>query len=230
MNSIAGKRLLVFTAHPDDEAFVAGGTIHLNMVNGGSTFIVCATHGERGRSNLGDELNDYDIKTLRHRELNESARKFGIQKMCIGSFPDRELINKKRELADSWVRMIESFGPDLILGFGRNGYTGHLDHAIAGEVAHKLAGDFNIPYLAFSLPGGDRHFAFESCFQKKRAHGKYIEDCSHKDPDITIEIDPEIKYDAIKIYKSQLPGLDPYIIFSKEDAEHFLRYEYFSEY
>lgn len=227
---IIGKKLLVLTAHPDDEAFVAGGTVLLNNKSGGSTVLACATRGENGRATLGMEISEEEVKKIRSKELDQAARETNISRIYLFDFPDRDLAKHKEELLAEWSKVIEEVRPDIILGFGKDGYTGHVDHIVAGEAAHELAVEFKIPYYAFSLPGGDLHQKFESCFQNKRAHGSYSSECSHEEPDIQIEIDGEEKYRILKIYKSQFPGLDPFYVFPKEEAEHFLRWEYFKQY
>jgi len=47
-----GSKILVFTAHPDDESYLAAGTIYENTRRGGKTFLVCATGGELGSAHL----------------------------------------------------------------------------------------------------------------------------------------------------------------------------------
>ena len=45
---MAPARLLVVTAHPDDEVLHFGGLIHLTAQAGGQVTLVCATRGEVG--------------------------------------------------------------------------------------------------------------------------------------------------------------------------------------
>ena len=222
--------MIVFTAHPDDEAFTAGGTIYLNNHNVGETILICATRGEYGRASLGQEKSAEEIKQLRFEELEKAANELGIKEIHISDFPDRGLVKCKKELMEAWQPIVESVKPEVMLGFGKDGYTGHLDHIVVGSVASRLARGVEIPYYAFSLPGGKYHHSFENCLQKKRIYGSYVNKCSHRDPDIMVEVNSEIKYQILQIYKSQWPSLDPYNIFSREDAEHFLRYEYFVKY
>jgi len=55
-----GKRLLVVTAHPDDESFLASGTMLANANAGGNNFVFCATLGERGKSHLEQAVTEAD--------------------------------------------------------------------------------------------------------------------------------------------------------------------------
>ena len=55
--SVAG--LLFLLAHPDDETFIAGGTIAKYAAAGVEVGVICATRGERGKT--GDTCSREDL-------------------------------------------------------------------------------------------------------------------------------------------------------------------------
>lgn len=230
MDSILGRRILVLTAHPDDEAFAAGGTLYQNHLSGGITFLSCATKGERGRAYLTEELSDDELKKIRTDELDLAVKEMGINKVTVFDYPDRSLSNYKDEIISSWRPLVQEFKPEVVLGFGKDGYTGNIDHVVVGEIAHHLAEEADIPYYSFALPDGDKAKSFRESFDKKRKNGIYTDSHYNQESALIVEIDPDFKFNLLKIHATQFEGLNPFNIFSKEDAEHFLRFEYFSGY
>ncbi len=50
MKTFLGKKIFMITAHPEDESYVAAGTLHKNIEAGGGNALVCATPGPSGTS------------------------------------------------------------------------------------------------------------------------------------------------------------------------------------
>ena len=46
--NILGRKIVWLFAHPDDECYLAAGTIYENYRNGGENYLICATAGEQG--------------------------------------------------------------------------------------------------------------------------------------------------------------------------------------
>lgn len=225
-HSFLGKKILVLTAHPDDEAFTAGGTIHANTEAGGETVLACASLGGRGRAHLDRELTDDELKALRFDELHAASGCLGMHDVHVFDFPDGELAEHMDAIADAWRPLVAEVAPDAILGFGPDGYTGHADHIAMGTVARALAVEAGIPYYASALPGDERRILYLDCLQKKRALGSY-EAGQHGEPDVCVHVDRERKLEALRHHASQFGGLDPFKVFPPDLAEHFLTHEYF---
>ena len=68
-----GKKILVITAHPDDESFFAAGTIYKNQRLGGKTFLICGTAGEKGSGHLKKKLTEKQLAAMRKKELANSS-------------------------------------------------------------------------------------------------------------------------------------------------------------
>lgn len=225
---ILGRNLLVITAHPDDEAFTSGGTIHANAEAGGTTALACASLGGRGRAHLDRELTDAELKQLRFDELHRASGCLDVHEVHVLDFPDGEIASHAADIAAALRPIVAKVQPEAILGFGPDGYTGHADHIAMGEVARDLAREAGVPYWAFSLPGEGHRQAFQDCLQKKRAAGTYEDAVATCEPDICVPVSPERKLEALRHHASQFGGLDPYRVFPGELAEHFLSREYFT--
>lgn len=229
-HALIGKSILVLTAHPDDEAFTAGGTIHANTLAGGRTVLLCASLGGRGRAHLDRELTDEELKKVRFDELHKATGCLGMHDVHVFDFPDGEIAAYKADIRAQWEPLVRETKPDLILSFGADGYTGHADHIAIGEVARDLAEELGIPRFSFSLPTGDLEPAFRASLQKKQAHGTYADASADADRTcICVSVAPEQKMEALRHHASQFGGLDPYRVFPAEIAEHFLANEYFVE-
>ena len=74
----SGKKILVVTAHPDDETFGMGGTLAFYGQQGAEIHLVCATRGEAGEVPDGMLKEDQSIGELREGELRCAAEILGI--------------------------------------------------------------------------------------------------------------------------------------------------------
>lgn len=225
--NILGKKLLVISAHPDDEAFLAAGIIYANKEAGGTTHLYSATLGEKGSAYVAPKTTEEELKNLRKSELEEAGKYLGIQKIILDEFPDRDLEHHQDALEKRIVEVIKTEQPDYVLGFGKNGYTGHKDHIVIGIIGERVALRQNIPYLEFSHPPKNLFGDIGEFLIKKRAKGSYFDEIESIEPNIVIPVDGNVKLTALKIYQSQFPGLDPYKIFPEEIAKHLLENEYF---
>lgn len=225
--NILGKKILVVVAHPDDEAFLAGGTIYANTKASGTTTLYSATLGEQGKAYVNPDITENDIKVLRKAELEKAATFLGISKIILDELSDRNLEKDLYILSQKIYKVIKDEKPEVILGFGPDGYTGHKDHSIIGETTEKIAKELNLPYFAFSHPPESICKNFVEYLTQKRVNGSYFDNFEKVEPDVQIKVDPLIKMEVLKIYQSQFPGLDPYKIFPSDIAEHLLTQEYF---
>src|SRR6266436_2339840 len=110
------RRLLVVTAHPDDEAGGFGGTLLLSHERGIETYVICLTPGQAA-SNRGGAKSDEELSAMRRAEF---ARSCELLKVTRGDLTQR-------------VREIQ---PHVMATFGTEGaITGHPDHSMASLFA-----------------------------------------------------------------------------------------------
>lgn len=134
------KKLLVVTAHPDDEAFGPGGTIAFYAKQGVEVHVLCATRGEAGQTdqefrvqNSELRMNGKEIGMVRENELRTSAKILGVQQVDFLDFTDGTLCNALyHRLAENIQQKIQAFAPHVVLTFEPRGVSGHLDHIAVG--------------------------------------------------------------------------------------------------
>ena len=123
------KRMLVILAHPDDESFAAGGMLAKYAHQGVQVVLLCATRGEAGIQGIGPaEAGD-----IRERELKQAAKHLGIEVHFLG-YLDGELASMRQELlqvATCWLDLVQ---PQVVLTFGPDGVSGHVDHITISDV------------------------------------------------------------------------------------------------
>jgi LmbE family N-acetylglucosaminyl deacetylase len=229
IEDLKGKKILVVTAHPDDESALAGGTIRMLVDSGSEVHLLCATKGEKGTSHLGRPCEPQEIKQIRSQELEKARQLAGIAHVRIYEFPDGQL----GQYVDNLIRLIQDhidfFRPDYVLGFGQDGYTGHLDHIAAFKAAFGASFKSGIPYMAFSLPPSPLKEQYLEKLNGLQLNGTYSEVSNSLPPDLVVQVDPKLKLEIMRCHQSQWEGLNPEKTFGKDLSEHFLTHEYFSE-
>ena len=223
---ILGKKLLFIIAHPDDESFLASGTLCKNYEAGGESFVVCATLGEKGTSHLKEKVSKSQLQKIRKAELIAASHHLGVTELHTFAFPDAGLQALKRQLYKELLPIAKKIDPHFIISFGKDGISGHLDHVTIGEVAKNISKKLSKNFLAFSRPPKLQQNA-KHWFKKKRNKGVYLDDSEYDKPHIAIRINPKVKLKAIRFHKSQLDNNKPFSKIPKLAADEMLKAEYY---
>lgn len=137
-------RLLGIFAHPDDEAFCAGGTFAKYAAAGSEIMVVSATRGEAGQIRDAAVATRRTLGTTREAELDVACSHIGVRKALCLDYGDGKLQSLPLEiLVSQFVEIIRSFRPDIVITFGEDGAYGHPDHiavSYATTKACELAG------------------------------------------------------------------------------------------
>ncbi len=142
-------RLMVITAHPDDEAGGFGGALRLYADRGVETCVLCLTPGQAA-TNRGGAKSDQELAAMRRKEFAASCAILGVARGIVLDYPDGQLHRQDfyRVVSEVTLHMRE-FRPQVALTFGpEGGVTGHTDHAMAGLFAS----------VAFHWSGRDNRF------------------------------------------------------------------------
>jgi LmbE family N-acetylglucosaminyl deacetylase len=126
------RRMMVVTAHPDDEASSFGGSLRLYHDRGVETCIICLTPGQAA-THRGKARNDQGLADLRREEFNAACRILKVSRGIVLDYPDGQLhrLDLARVVADLVLR-IREFRPQVLLTFDpAGGATGHTDHTMA---------------------------------------------------------------------------------------------------
>ncbi len=220
------KRILVVTAHPDDEAFLAAGTIRQLVERGAEVRLVCMTQGERGRA--WTSLTGSALGQVREQELRTAAALMGVRQVEVLGFADGMLATAGALLTGILGLAFEKFSPELVITFGPDGYTGHSDHCVLHQAVLGVATQSSIPMAFFTHPPEPWRKEVREVLSRKRIHGVYQTSVTEPEIAHVVPVDREQKLLALRAHQTQFPGLDPYRLFSAPCAEHFLSYEYFT--
>lgn len=228
MKKILGERILFVTAHPDDESYLAAGTMLKNHETGGTSYVACATFGEKGKSHIKRKITSRQLKLMRKKELLAASKYLKVSALLMPGLPDAEMGTKSNQ--DAFFEKLLPFAakhrPAFIISFGQDGVSGHIDHISVGKVAKRVATKLNIPFLAFSAPP-ELQKSIEA-LRKRRKHGKYLKKLKHQPHDIKIKVDPIKKVKALRFHKSQFELEETFAEFSARAVKQILSREYFS--
>ncbi len=126
--------LLFLLAHPDDETFIAGGTIAKYAAAGVEIGVVCATRGERGKT--GDICSRDDLAVVREAELRDAAQILGIRHLEILPYEDQTLASAPPdEIRLAIVGAVRRQRPRIAVTFDPNGMNLHTDHIAISRFA-----------------------------------------------------------------------------------------------
>jgi len=222
-----GLRILMITGHPDDESYLASGMLYKNCQAGGKNFLICASLGERGTSKLRIPMKPAAVKKLRKHELLAVSRFLKISKCYDLNYPDGAV----RKYLKPWLKKSAEIAgkhkPDVIVGFGPDGISGHLDHCAAHLVAKQLAHKLKLPFYMFTVPPTIRK-DFAKWVKLRRATGKYTHNkLTYKKANCKVTIDPKVKLKALSFHKSQLDPNNPFHGYPAGVARELIKAEYF---
>jgi LmbE family N-acetylglucosaminyl deacetylase len=130
------RRMMVVTAHPDDEASSFGGSLRLYRERGVETCIICLTPGQAA-SYRGSARSDQELGELRREEFAAACKILKVSRGVVLDYPDGQLhrLDMQRVASDLTLR-IREFRPQILLTFDpAGGVTGHTDHTMTSVFA-----------------------------------------------------------------------------------------------
>ncbi len=230
-----GLSLLAVYAHPDDEAFVPGGTIAKYAHEGARITLVCATRGEAGMLGNPPISDRSSLGECRTEELTSSCKVLGIDRLCCWDFSDAKLSTyPHRDVEGRIVEIIRLVKPQVVITFGHEGITGHPDHA---AISHFATDAFFAAGQADKYPElkGDGLEVYQpiklyySVLPKRVAESLTYKLQGVDDKEISTTIDvsrfTHLKNDALFCHRTQLPDFKK---FSEQDLHKLGTTEYFS--
>ena len=126
------RRMMVVTAHPDDEASSFGGSLRLYHERGVETCVICLTPGQAA-THRGGARNDQELVALRRAEFAAACEILKVSRGVVLDYPDGQLhrLDLQRVVSDLTLH-IRDFRPQVLLTFDpAGGATGHTDHSMA---------------------------------------------------------------------------------------------------
>lgn len=135
--------ILIVVAHPDDDFYVAGTAAKYARM-GYRVQFVHVTSGDKG-SNIYPERpfpEGYDMTRYREACLKNALLSLGIERdPILLHFPDKYVKESQTQLYDALVEIVRDTNPSLVLTFGPDGMSGHVDHIATGRVTQQVVRD-----------------------------------------------------------------------------------------
>jgi LmbE family N-acetylglucosaminyl deacetylase len=161
-------KLLLVTAHPDDECFAFGGALALAADAGVETHVICFTDGQAA-SNRGQAHSPAELGAMRRAEFAASCEVLGVHHHELWDYQDGQL-----EFADfsaaagRLVAKIRDLKPHVVLTFGSDGAVNtHADHTLVSAFTcaafHWAASPKRFPHLG-PIHHADRLFILSTSY------------------------------------------------------------------
>lgn len=200
-------------AHPDDEAYLSGGLMALLRDAGSPVVCVTATHGEHGTTDP-DVWPPDRLAGQRTAELARCLQILGVEEhqwlgYADGGCPDVPAPEAVARLS----AVVEQVGPDTVLTFGPDGFTGHPDHQTVSAwttEAFRAAAPSG-SRLLYAAAGATRSSLWSGLDERL---GVYLPGYPITTPDrelaLDLELDPAVaarKVRALEAQETQTRGL-----------------------
>lgn len=128
--------ILAVFAHPDDETSV-GPMLARYAREGHAVYLVSVTSGQKGvRPDYGLAKGD-ELGAVREQELRCACRQLGIHEPFLLRFQDQGIASSAviEQVAARLRELIDLTRADVVVTWGPDGITGHIDHRVTGEIA-----------------------------------------------------------------------------------------------
>lgn len=215
------RTVLCVFAHPDDESFVAGGSIARFAAAGHRVVLVTCTGGEASTQVQAQRLTERSMRRVRTNELRRSCQILGITRMHILNYPDRNLNQiPMTRLVRRITFFLRKYDPDVVFTFAPDGATNHSDHKVVSRITTNAVRRWSKLGHEISV----HSFSFSNSFRRKVGLPtvKYER---FKRTDISKFVGKKLK--AMFQYHSQIITLNRIRNFSRTELSSLCRYEYF---
>jgi LmbE family N-acetylglucosaminyl deacetylase len=128
--------ILAVFAHPDDETSV-GPMLARYAREGHAVYLVSVTSGQKGvRPDYGLAAGD-ELAAVRERELRCACRQLGVHEPFLLRFQDQGIASPPvtEEVAARLRELVDQTRADVVVTWGPDGITGHIDHRVTGDIA-----------------------------------------------------------------------------------------------
>lgn len=108
---LTGKRVLVFSPHPDDETIGCGGTLALHARAGDPAKVIFLTNGAKG--DFSGRANREEYVDMRKKEAIKACRILGVKDVVFWGYEDRNLAGSK-EAIPRMIKVLQEQKPQLV--------------------------------------------------------------------------------------------------------------------
>lgn len=234
------KKLIAVFAHPDDETYMAGGTIAKYVKAGWRVDLLSATKGEVNSHSSEPEVKIEPLGVIHARELEEAAGYLGIRSITFLDYKDGKLNTlSPGEIEDKLMTIFRDERPDVVITFEPGGVTNDPDHAkvslattfafqkYADDRHEESPDDENPPKLYFACqPESSISYLQKIRSYPTEANGKPLKGIEDKKITTVIDISRSAssKVKALRAFASEQNEVESYLAI---DNNPFLKQEYF---
>jgi LmbE family N-acetylglucosaminyl deacetylase len=135
------RTLVVFHAHPDDEAIATGGSMAKAAADGHRVVLVVATKGEHGEVVDGYLDPGEELWERRVKETHAAADVLGVERVAFLGYVDSGMMGRPEndaagsfwqadveEAARRLAAILDEEHADVVTAYDENGVYGHPDH------------------------------------------------------------------------------------------------------
>lgn len=162
--SLVSKTVLVFSPHPDDAEYSAGGLLSNLILEDAQVLIVVVTDGSKGSFEIPREKLIYQ----RHIEAENGAKVLGAKPPIFLGYTDLELdLLPTGKLREQFIRLIRQYRPDVVVApDALTIHEPHPDHRAVALAALEAVNFSNLPllYPEQIVSGLQPHFVVEKYF------------------------------------------------------------------
>jgi len=136
IEDIKGKTILLFTPHPDDDAFCCAGTLALLARNGNNIRVVIYTNDDKG--SYDPDMTSERLARIRKAEEEEGNRIVGIPKenlIWLGHHDGMLEYVDNKGLVEQVTAILRRFRPDIVMTVDPG-----ADHVRWHKSDHRMAG------------------------------------------------------------------------------------------
>ncbi|MBK8547851.1 MAG: PIG-L family deacetylase [Saprospiraceae bacterium] len=131
-------RVVVFSAHPDDEAFGCGGTLFKHKSSGDEIFWIITTSVFHGQGYSEEWIES------RNEEIDSVKRMLNIKEVFLLNYPTMKLTDESLiEMIPKIGEIFKQIGPEVIYILNRS--DAHSDHFITFKAAMACTKSFRYP-------------------------------------------------------------------------------------
>jgi LmbE family N-acetylglucosaminyl deacetylase len=108
---LTGRRVLVFSPHPDDETIGCGGSLALHTGAGDPVRVIFLTNGAKG--DFSGKANREEYIDLRRKEAIRASQILGIRDIAFWEYEDRNLAGSKDAIS-RMIKVLQEYKPQLV--------------------------------------------------------------------------------------------------------------------
>jgi len=160
------QTVLAVLAHPDDET-IFNGTLAMLAENNVDIYTIYATSGNCGVDATGQSLHGNELAKVREMELSNALKILKISNPpVLLRFNDGKLSENVEPLKKEIKKVFDAVKPEIVITFGREGFTGHPDHKMLSSVVGVIveSKDFVKQLLHIAI-SEERHQIYENIFK-----------------------------------------------------------------